>query len=143
MPPPPVGRLATPAPPWVLRWAGDPRRLAAGAGLVVRAVPGAAGATRLGLLGRIAAELGFTSYFGLNWPALAQALADLGSFPGGPLVLRFDEADRVLEREPGERPRLLEVLDGAGSAWARHGRAFHAVLVAPTAAVWRVPELDG
>lgn len=89
------------------------------------------------LLARLAGALGFPDWFGSNWDALEDCLADLSWRPGEGHVL-------LLERH-GELPLddlgvLIDVLASAAEHWRGRGRPFFAVFVDPEA-VLALPEL--
>ena len=76
-----------------------------------------------------ATALSFPSYFGKNWDALDECLSDLEWLPAGGYVLAISDANEVLRDEPQEMKKLLNVLQGAGDAWASANtpRPFHVV----------------
>jgi RNAse (barnase) inhibitor barstar len=89
------------------------------------------------LLERLALALGFPDWFGANWDALEDCLADLSWRAGTGHVI-------VLERQ-GELPVddlgvLVEVLGAAAEHWAGRGRPFFAVFVDPEGLL-ALPEL--
>jgi hypothetical protein len=58
-------------------------------------------------------------YFGRNWDSLDDWITFLGWLPPGAGYVTFiTHADRVLERDPGERATLVALLRGAGQGWA-------------------------
>jgi len=80
------------------------------------------------LLECLARALGFPDWFGANWDALEDCLADLSWRAGTGHVI-------LLERQ-GELPLddlgvLVEVLGAAAEHWAGRGRPFFAVFVDP------------
>jgi hypothetical protein len=78
------------------------------------------------LLGNIAAALGFPDWFGRNWDALEDCLADLGWRDAGGHVLLFDEA------RPGDDFGVLaDILGSVAQTWAQRGTPFFAVFVDP------------
>ena len=89
-------------------------------------------------LERIAAALDFPSWFGGNWDALEDCLADL-SWPAlsqatGHVLLIEGEGDLPAD----ERGILEDILASAASSWKERGRPFFAVFVGGAA---RLPEL--
>jgi Barstar (barnase inhibitor) len=89
------------------------------------------------LLERLALALGFPDWFGANWDAAEDCLADLSWRAGTGHVI-------VLERQ-GELPVddlgvLVEVLGAAAEHWAGRGRPFFAVFVDPEGLL-ALPEL--
>ena len=90
------------------------------------------------LLARLAEALGFPDWFGSNWDALEDCLADLSWRPGEGHVL-------LLERH-GELPLddlgvLIDVLAAAAEHWRGRGLPFFAVFVDPEG-VLALPELS-
>lgn len=74
-------------------------------------------ATLLAELGRV---LDFPDYYGGNWDALEECLADLSWRPG-PLSLLITHADALAD---DLRENLIEIFLQAAHAWAVEGRAF-------------------
>ncbi|MEU2613696.1 barstar family protein, partial [Micromonospora sp. NPDC007271] len=76
------------------------------------ALDGAAARTRAGLFDALAAALTLPDYFGRNWDALADVLAD--RLDAGPLTLVVSDAGELLAEEPpGQLATLFAVLDTA------------------------------
>jgi RNAse (barnase) inhibitor barstar len=69
--------------------------------------------TREDLFLSLARSLSFPGYFGENWDALDECLADLGWLEAPKVLLVIREAEHVLEAVPGERATFLEILAGA------------------------------
>lgn len=82
-------------------------------GQPVRTLDGRALSTREDLFRSLARSLAFPGYFGENWDALDECLADLGWLEAKKILLVILEAEHVLEAVPGERATLLEILAGA------------------------------
>jgi hypothetical protein len=102
----------------------------------VRIVRGSKSQTTASLFDEIAAALQFPYYFGENWDALDECLADLDWLNGSGCVVIFTDAQRLLDREPADEfSRLLDVLDAVAQSWASSAtsdadsarRSFHAV----------------
>jgi hypothetical protein len=102
----------------------------------VRIVRGSKSQTTAALFDETAAALQFPYYFGENWDALDECLADLDWLNGSGFVVIFTDAQRLLDREPADAfARLLDVLDAVAQSWASSargdadsaGRSFHAV----------------
>ncbi len=122
-----------------LRWAED--------GITVRAIRGRKSRALEGLFNEVSAALQFPYYFGENWPALAECVADLDWLPiTKAFVLVVFSAGEVLAEESGlELASFIGALTGAfrtfsepialGEWWDRPAIPFHVVLqVAPSAA---------
>ncbi len=72
------------------------------------------------LLCALSRELHFPDYFGGNWDALDECLADL-SWHAGPLRLLITHAESL----PDDlRESLVEIFLGAAKLWAEEGRPF-------------------
>jgi len=103
---------------------------------VVRTLRGSKSRTSGQLFDEFAAALQFPYYFGENWDALDECLADLDWLPGAAYVLVFTNSQQLLDREPaGQFASLLDVLENAARGWAQPQhrtpaqtpRAFHVV----------------
>jgi hypothetical protein len=85
------------------------------------------------LFAELAEVLEFPDYFGHNWDALEECLADLEWLPGKGYVLLFTEAELILPDDEDEFATFLEVLNDAGEAWAagdggKRAKPFHSAL---------------
>ncbi len=90
------------------------------------------------LLARIAAALEFPAWFGGNWDALEDCLADLSWLPlprAGGHVLLFEGAQGL---PADERGILIDILASAAASWRERGRPFFAVFTGGAA---QLPEL--
>lgn len=105
-------------------------------GFVSRVLRGAKCRTPSGLFAEFARALDFPDYFGHNWDALEECLADLEWLPAKGYALLFTEAEQILPEDEEDYETFLEVISDAGEAWAS-GRAgmgtkratpFHALL---------------
>ena len=81
------------------------------------------------LLERTAAALGFPDWFGHNWDAFYDCLADLGwrSAPGHLLV--FERCGGLRREAPEVFDTTVAVLEDAAVAWVRRGVPFRAFLL--------------
>lgn len=114
----------------------------AAAGLTVRALRGEKMQSTGALMDECAAALQFPHYFGENWPALDEGLADLDwLLPTAGIVVLVRNAEQVLIGEPGgELMALVTVIGKAsreyaqpierGEWWDRPAVPFHVVLQA-------------
>jgi RNAse (barnase) inhibitor barstar len=89
--------------------------------------------TTAGLFAELAEVLEFPDYFGHNWDALEECLADLEWLPAKGYVLVFTDAELILPDDEDEFATLLEVLNDAGEAWAtedagKRAKPFHTAL---------------
>lgn len=89
------------------------------AGFVLRQIHGKKCATPVGVFNEFARALDFPDYFGHNWDALEECLADLEWLPAKGYVLLVTDAHCVIPDEEEEYETLLEVLSDAGEAWSK------------------------
>jgi hypothetical protein len=83
----------------------------------------------------------FPDYFGRNWPAFDECLADLEWLPGTGYVFVLRSVLRLLEQEPAERAAFWRIVAkvaaewsepvSLGEWWDRAGTPFHFVLELP------------
>ncbi|GAA3755134.1 barstar family protein [Micromonospora maritima] len=101
--------VASPQPPAWLTLDGQAASAPAGV-----PVPGPAARTRAALHGTLVGVLGLPSWYGHNWDALADALAD--RLDTGPLTLVVtDAADLLADESPVHLGTLLDVLGGVAA----------------------------
>lgn len=86
-------------------------------GFAMKVLRGGKCRTRAGLLAEFARVLDFPDYFGHNWDALEECLADLEWLPAKGYVLLLTEAELVLPEDEEDYATFLEVLNDAGEAW--------------------------
>ena len=102
-------------------------------GFALRVIKGAKCQTTTGLLTECARALDFPDYFGHNWDALEECLADLEWLPAKGYILLITDAANVLPNDEEEYETFLEILRDAGEAWgsgqarmgARRATPFH------------------
>jgi RNAse (barnase) inhibitor barstar len=102
-------------------------------GFALRVIKGAKCQTTTGLLTECARALDFPDYFGHNWDALEECLADLEWLPAKGYILLITDASHVLPNDEAEYETFLEILRDAGEAWgngqtemgARRATPFH------------------
>ena len=93
------------------------------------AVPGAiclagnALANKSIMLKSVSEALVFPDYFGSNWDALEECLADL-SWHDGAITLLIEDAATPEEKAPKEWGELIDVLAHAARLWQKEGRPF-------------------
>ena len=112
---PPAGHLDTSCPLWF--WPGPCEALeavfeATRPGRLVRILEGPALPDRDTLFEELARSLSFPGYFGRNWDALDECLADLAWLDIEEVLLIFRHAEDLLGAAPGERAILLQILAG-------------------------------
>lgn len=112
----------------------------ADASLTVRSVRGSKARTREALFDEFSAALQFPYYFGGNWPAFNECLADLDwlSRQTGFVVLVYEAAQLLQEEQPEELAVLVRAIQNAaatfgnavndGEWWDRPAVPFHVVL---------------
>jgi RNAse (barnase) inhibitor barstar len=92
--------------------------------------------TAAGLFAEFARVMRFPDYFGHNWDALEECLADLEWLPAKGYVVLVTDADHVLRDDEEDYATFIEVLSDAGEAWssgqagmgAQPAKPFHALL---------------
>lgn len=108
-------------------WAKDAAGLAAAgrkAGLDVVEIRPAAG-TKAALLDAFSAALAFPAWFGGNWDALEDCLADLSWRKAPGWLLLISATEQVPDDDLGV---LRDVLASVAESWGGRGKPFHAVL---------------
>lgn len=86
-------------------------------------------------LAKIADALAFPDWFGGNWDALADCLADLSWLDGDGFLLLFDHSSGWREAEPDAFATLLDILNETGRQWAEARTPFWALLPLPAEAL--------
>ena len=81
-------------------------------------------------LERTAAALGFPSWFGGNWDAFFDCLADLSWRPARGHVLVFENTGDMRRHAPEALDTALTILGDAAAAWDERGRPFRAFVAA-------------
>jgi RNAse (barnase) inhibitor barstar len=121
-----LGALMSADPPWWYSFYGDPRSVDALAveleaePAVVRLLRGSAMRTLDALFDEVATALDFPQYFGRNWDALDECLADLSWLPAPAYVLLISDSIELLADEPPKQFEiLLKVLDRVAAEWSR------------------------
>jgi RNAse (barnase) inhibitor barstar len=105
---------------------------------VTKTVSGKKCKTKAGLLDEFSRVFSFPEYFGHNWDALEECLADLDWLPAKGYLVVVTDADLVLTKpdEEDDFETFVEILNEAGEAWSLkesddatgNGLPFHAVL---------------
>ncbi len=123
----------------------------------VKTISGVKCKTKAGLLDECARALSFPDYFGHNWDALEECLADLEWLPAQGYLLVVTDADQVLTRpdEEDDYETFIEILSEAGEAWSARelpdmapgGIPFHTLLAVAVSHKhkrknWLVPSLS-
>lgn len=84
------------------------------------------------LLERCADVLRFPSWFGQNWDAFFDCLADLSWRPARGYVLLLEHADTMRRDAPESLDTALAILGDAASAWESRGVPFRVFVSAPS-----------
>jgi hypothetical protein len=90
------------------------------------------------LFDTFAAAAKFPTYFGRNWPAFDECLADLEWLPASGYVFILRNPQRLLAHEPSERAAFWRIMAKVAAEWAepvnlgewwdREGIPFHVVI---------------
>ncbi len=154
-----LGRLESATPPWssllvVPKGVAATTVVKVPPGFVLCMLQGKKCRTSASLFVEFARALAFPDYFGHNWDALEECLADLEWLPAKGYVLLITDAQAVIEDNEEEYETLLEVLDDAGEAWSKgqttsgQRAPFHVFFAVseqdkPVRAHWRLEEVSG
>jgi RNAse (barnase) inhibitor barstar len=125
------------------------------AGFALKVIKGRRCKTPANLFAEFAQALEFPDYFGHNWDAMEECLADLEWLPAKGYVLLITNAGDVLPDNAEEYETFLEILRDAGEAWgtgqagmgARRATPFHALFAVSEQekakrAHWGMKEVD-
>lgn len=109
--------------PWTLLLLAPPGKRAESlvripAGFELKIIKGRHCNTSANLFTEFARALEFPEYFGRNWDAMEECLADLEWLPARGYVLLITEAEGLLPDHDEEYETFLEILRDAGEAWA-------------------------
>jgi hypothetical protein len=85
---------------------------------------------KAGFLERTAAALGFPAWFGGNWDAFFDCLADLGWRPAQGHVLLFENTGDMRRHAPEALDTAITILADAATAWDERGKPFRAFIAA-------------
>lgn len=88
-------------------------------GFVVCIIQGKKCRTPSTLFAEFARALDFPDYFGHNWDALEECLADFEWLHAKGYILVIHDAEAVLPEDEEEYETLLEILSDAGEAWSK------------------------
>lgn len=111
-------------------------------GFALRVIKGAKCQTTDGLLRECARALDFPDYFGHNWDALEECLADLEWLPAKGYILLITDAAQVLPAAEDEYETFLEVLRDAGEAWGNGQAGMGTRRATPFHVLFAVSEQD-
>lgn len=137
-------------PPWVMRITAKPQeayRLAQALerhGVLARVVRGSKMETYRGFYDELAAALQFPDYFGENWAALDECLADLEWLPARAYAILVTDAERVLAAEESDAVgAFVALLGDSAESWASPRGSGSYSRVAPFHSVLQVGSHDG
>jgi hypothetical protein len=85
---------------------------------------------KAGLLQRVAAALGFPAWFGDNWDAFYDCLADLSWRPGRGWVLLLENAHDLRLAAPEVLDTALAIMADAALAWEERGLPLRVLVAA-------------
>lgn len=108
-------------------------RLATSLGLDAVRIDLADCADKAAFLQRTARALEFPAWFGGNWDAFYDCLADLGWRPGAGHVLVFEHADAMRRNAPEALDTAISVLRDAAEAWRARDVTFRVFVDGPPA----------
>ena len=111
-------------------------------GLVLKIIKGLHCKTPATLFAEFARALEFPDYFGHNWDALEECLADLEWLPAKGYILLITDAASVLPSDETEFETLLEILRDAGEAWGSGQAGMGARGAIPFHVLFAVSERD-
>jgi RNAse (barnase) inhibitor barstar len=83
--------------------------------------------TKADLLARIARAMHFPSWFGHNWDALSDCLADLSWLPASGYAIELQQTQDLRRSAPDVLDTLLEIFDDSAAFWADAGIGFQVV----------------
>jgi RNAse (barnase) inhibitor barstar len=79
---------------------------------------------KAGLLKAIGSAMDFPEWFGHNWDALLDCLADLGWQPAEGYVIILEHCDGIHGRAETDFVQMLQVFEAAANEWREQGFAF-------------------
>ena len=106
------------------------QRLGASLGLDAVRIDLAGCSDKAGLLERTATALGFPDWFGGNWDAFYDCLADLGWRDAAGWLLVLENTGDLRRHAPEALDTAVSILGDAAEAWAARGRMFRAFVAA-------------
>jgi hypothetical protein len=89
------------------------------AGFALHILQGKQCRTPAGVFSEFARALEFPDYFGHNWDALEECLADLEWLPAKGYTVLIADAQSVMPEDEEGYETLLEILNDAGEAWSK------------------------
>ena len=111
-------------------------------GFALKVIRGRHCKTPANLFAEFARALEFPDYFGHNWDALEECLADLEWLPAKGYILLVTNAEGVLPEDEEEYETFLEILRDAGEAWGNGQAGMGARRATPFHVLFAVSEQD-
>jgi hypothetical protein len=75
--------------------------------------------TKAGLFDEFASQLNFPDYFGRNWDAFSEVLADLGWLKGSAYAIVIEHGQCLLDEEPPRQlEQFLDLVNHVAAEWA-------------------------
>jgi RNAse (barnase) inhibitor barstar len=111
-------------------------------GYALKVIKGVKCQTTDGLLTECAHVLDFPDYFGHNWDALEECLADLEWLPAKGYILLITDAAHVLPDDETHYETFLEILCDAGEAWGNGQAEMGAQRATPFHVLFAVSERE-
>jgi RNAse (barnase) inhibitor barstar len=111
-------------------------------GLALKVIKGRHCKTPASLFAEFARALEFPDYFGHNWDALEECLADLEWLPAKGYILLITDAAHVLSDDEAEYETFLEILCDAGEAWGNGQAEMGGRLATPFHVLFAVSERE-
>src|SRR6478672_2702251 len=111
-------------------------------GFLFKVVRGGKCRSVTGLFAELAEALKFPDYFGHNWDALEECLADLEWLPAKGYILLITEASHVLPDDEEEFETFLEILRDAGEAWGNGQAGMNTQRATPFHVLFAVSEQE-
>jgi RNAse (barnase) inhibitor barstar len=88
---------------------------------------------KAGFLAQVARELDFPDYFGRNWDALSDCLADLSWRPAAGYVILFNDFRRFANVAPADAEKARRIFDSCAAQWKQKKVPFFVVLCGTSA----------
>ena len=111
-------------------------------GFALKVIKGSHCKTPANLFAEFAQALEFPDYFGHNWDALEECLADLEWLPAKGYILLITDAAHVLSDDEAEYETFLEILCDAGEAWGNGQAEMGVRLATPFHVLFAVSERE-
>jgi len=92
-----------------------------------------------GLLAAIGRDMAFPEWYGRNWDALADCLADLGWRPAEGYLVLLEQVDRLHARAASDLAAALKIFEETAGAWREQGVAFWCLVDLQVDAIARLP----